>query len=78
MRHVIKLLFPGRPEAPHALQVPLHRARASGTKLRTQVWKLSEGEARFRMVDADAYDAAVAAGERMPEAVLELLHRRVG
>ena len=70
MRHVIKLLFPGEPERMKRFKCRFTSPVLPGTKLRTQVWKVSDTEARFRMVDAEAFDAAVAAGERTPKPFL--------
>ena len=70
MRHVIKLLFPGEPERLRRFKCRFTSPVLPGTKLRTQVWKISDTEARFRVVDADAFDAAVAAGERTPKPFL--------
>lgn len=70
MRHVIKLLFPGEPERMRRFKCRFTSPVLPGTKLCTQVWKVSDTEARFRMVDAEAFDAAVAAGERTPKPFL--------
>lgn len=70
MRHVIKLLFPGEPERMKRFKCRFTSPVLPGTKLRTQVWKVSDTEAQFRMVDAEAFDAAVAAGERTPKPFL--------
>ena len=70
MRHVIKLLFRGEPERMKRFKCRFTFPVLPGTKLRTQVWKVSDTEARFRMVDAEAFDAAVAAGERTPKPFL--------
>ena len=50
MRHAIALLFSGHPEAMTRFTSPV----LLGVRLRTIVWKTGEGEARFRMVNADA------------------------
>lgn len=70
MRHVIKLLFPGEPERMRRFKCRFTAPVLPGTTLRTQVWKISETEARFRMVDAKAFDAALEAGQRAPKPFL--------
>ena len=57
MRHVISLLFPGHPEAMTRFKCRFTSPVLPGVRLRTVVWKTAEGEARFRMVNADAPDS---------------------
>lgn len=57
MRHAISLLFPGRPEAMTRFKCRFTSPVLPGVRLRTEVWKTAEGEARFRMVNADAPDS---------------------
>ena len=54
MRHVISLLFPGHPEAMTRFKCRFTSPVLPGVRLCTVVWKTAEGEARFRMVNADA------------------------
>ena len=53
MRHLIALLIPGQPERLRRFKCRFTSPVLPGTRLCTQVWKVGEGEARFRMVDAD-------------------------
>ena len=69
MRHAISLLFPGHPEAMTRFKCRFTLPVLPGVRLCTEVWKTAEGEARFRMVNADAPDSKL---------VLEQLHRGVG
>ena len=57
MRHVISLLFPGHPEAMTRFKCRFTSPVLPGARLRTEVWRTAEGEARFRMVNADAPDS---------------------
>ena len=57
MRHVISLLFPGHPEAMTRFKCRFTSPVLPGVRLRTIVWKTAEGEAKFRMVNADAPDS---------------------
>ena len=54
MRHAISLLFPGHPEAMTRFKCRFTSPALPGVRLRTIVWKTGEGEAQFRMVNADA------------------------
>ncbi|MEC4176875.1 MaoC/PaaZ C-terminal domain-containing protein [Adlercreutzia sp. R7] len=54
MRHGIALLFPGQPERLRRFKCRFTAPVLPGTRLATQVWKVSDAEARFRMVNADA------------------------
>lgn len=53
MRHLIALLIPGQPERLRRFKCRFTSPVLPGTRLCTQVWKMGEGEARFRVVDAD-------------------------
>ena len=57
MRHVISLLFPGHPEAMTRFKCRFTSPVLPGVRLRTIVWKTAEGEAKFRMVNADEPDS---------------------
>ena len=57
MRHVISLLFPGHPDAMTRFKCRFTSPVLPGVRLRTIVWKTAEGEAKFRMVNADAPDS---------------------
>ena len=57
MRHAISLLFPGHPEAMTRFKCRFTLPVLPGVRLRTEVWKTAEGEARFRMVNADVPDS---------------------
>ena len=57
MRHVIALLIPGQPERLRRFKCRFTAPVLPGTRLCTQVWKISDGEARFRMVSADEPEA---------------------
>lgn len=57
MRHVIKMIIPGEPERLTRFKCRFTSPVIPGTTLRTQIWKVGENEARFRMVDANNPDA---------------------
>ena len=57
MRHVISLLFPGHPDAMTRFKCRFTSPVLPGVRLRTILWKTVEGEAKFRMVNADAPDS---------------------
>ncbi len=52
MRHVISLLFPGSPERMTRFKCRFTSPVLPGAVLRTRVWTVGEGQARFRTVDA--------------------------
>ena len=54
MRHVISLLIPGQPERLRRFKCRFTAPVLPGMRLATQVWKISDTEARFRVVNADA------------------------
>ena len=57
MPDVISLLFPSSPEAMTLCKRPLTAPLLPGVRLRTIVWKTAEGNAKCRMVNADAPDS---------------------
>lgn len=57
MRHLIALLIPGQPERLRRFKCRFTAPVLPGMRLCTQVWKVGEGEARFRMVNADEPEA---------------------
>jgi NAD(P)-dependent dehydrogenase (short-subunit alcohol dehydrogenase family)/acyl dehydratase/putative sterol carrier protein len=55
-RAVIKHLFPGEPERMTRFRVRFSRPLYPGDKIKTQIWKVEEGKAFFRVINADNND----------------------
>ena len=53
MRHAIKTFVPGEPERITRFKTRITSPVLPGSTLRTQMWKVGEGELRFRLVDDD-------------------------
>jgi len=52
-RAVIKHLFPGEPERIKRFRVRFSRPLYPGVSIKTQIWKIAEGEALFRTLNAE-------------------------
>ncbi len=61
-RAVIKHLFPGAPERMSRLKVRFSRTLYPGTPIQTRIWKLEEGRALFRVVNAENGDVVIDRG----------------
>lgn len=58
-RALIKTLCPGRPEAIKALQVRFTSAMELGKPIKTQIWKLDDHHAVFRLINAEDGDVVL-------------------
>ena len=61
-RAVIKHLFPGEPERMTRFRNRFSRTLYPGVPVKTQIWKLEEGKALFRTLNADTSDVAIDRG----------------
>jgi len=61
-RAVIKHLFPGEPERMTRFRVRFSRTLYPGTPIITQIWKMEEGKAYFRTVNAENNDVVIDGG----------------
>jgi NAD(P)-dependent dehydrogenase (short-subunit alcohol dehydrogenase family)/acyl dehydratase/putative sterol carrier protein len=61
-RHVIKNLFPGEPERMSRFRNRFSRTLYPGVPIKTQIWKVEEGKALFRTVNADTGDVVIDRG----------------
>jgi len=61
-RAVIKQLFPGEPGRMSRLKVRFSRTLYPGTPIQTRIWKLEEGRALFRVVNAENGDVVIDRG----------------
>jgi NAD(P)-dependent dehydrogenase (short-subunit alcohol dehydrogenase family)/acyl dehydratase/putative sterol carrier protein len=72
-RAVIKHLFPGEPERMTRFRVRFSRTLYPGIPLTTQIWKMEEGKALFRTLNAENGDVVIDGGivEWLSKAELE-------
>ena len=61
-RAVIKHLFPGQPERMKRFRNRFSRSLYPGTPIKTQIWKVDEGYALFRTINAQTGDVVVDRG----------------
>ena len=61
-RAVIKHLFPGEPERMSRLKNRFTKTLYPGTPIVTQIWKIEEGKALFRTLNADTGDTVIDRG----------------
>jgi NAD(P)-dependent dehydrogenase (short-subunit alcohol dehydrogenase family)/acyl dehydratase/putative sterol carrier protein len=61
-RAVIKHLFPGEPERMTRFRNRFSRTLYPGVPVKTQIWKIEEGKALFRTLNADTGDVAIDRG----------------
>ncbi|MEE9420394.1 MAG: SDR family NAD(P)-dependent oxidoreductase [Desulfatiglandaceae bacterium] len=61
-RAVIKHLFPGEPERMSRFRVRFSRTLYPGESVTTQIWKMDEGRALFRTINADNGDVVIDQG----------------
>ncbi len=61
-RAVIKHLFPGEPERMTRFRNRFSRTLYPGAPIRTQIWKLEEGKALFRTIDAENGEVTIDRG----------------
>jgi NAD(P)-dependent dehydrogenase (short-subunit alcohol dehydrogenase family)/acyl dehydratase len=61
-RAVIKHLFPGQPERMTRFRVRFSKTLYPGTPIVTQIWKMDEGKAYFRTINADNGEAVIDGG----------------
>ncbi|MBW1870881.1 MAG: SDR family NAD(P)-dependent oxidoreductase [Deltaproteobacteria bacterium] len=62
-RAVVKHLFPGQPELMTRFKVRFSRTLYPGVPIKTQIWKISEGKAVFRTLNADSGEVVIDRGE---------------
>jgi len=61
-RAVIKHLFPGEPERMTRFRNRFSKTLYPGTPIQTQIWKIDEGKALFRTINAETGDVAIDRG----------------
>jgi len=61
-RAVIKHLFPGEPERIKRFRVRFSRPLYPGVPIKTQIWKMAEGEALFRTINAETGEVVLDRG----------------
>lgn len=61
-RAVIKHLFPGQPERMKRFRNRFSRSLYPGTPIKTQIWKVDEGYALFRTINAQTGDVVIDRG----------------
>ena len=54
MRHAVNAFVPGEPERITRFKTRITSPVLPGSTLKTQLWKVADGELRFRLVDEDA------------------------
>lgn len=52
-RHIIKTFFPGAPERLTRFKTRITKPLLPGCTIKTQIWKMSDNEAHFRVIDAN-------------------------
>jgi NAD(P)-dependent dehydrogenase (short-subunit alcohol dehydrogenase family)/putative sterol carrier protein/acyl dehydratase len=61
-RAVIKQLFPGQPERMTRFRARFSKALYPGVPIKTQIWKIEEGKALFRTINAETGDVVIDRG----------------
>lgn len=79
-RAVIKHLFPGEPERMTRFRNRFSKPLYPGTPIKTQIWKMEEGTAYFRTINAETGDIVIDRGvvEWMSRREMETRARRQG
>ena len=62
-RALIKHLFPGQPERLSRFKVRFSRTLYPGEAIKTQIWKIDDGKALFRVVNAQSGEVVIDRGE---------------
>ena len=61
-RAVIKRLFPGKPECMTRFRTRFSKPLYPGVAIKTQIWKIDEGKALFRTINAETGEIAIDRG----------------